>query len=259
MTLLGFFTEDAYDFLMNAIPQNVEKYRSDEEWLEDFFKGNPEYYRISQSVDVGVFHPAFTKGKKSDEQKSQEDLDNARKIHEAFKKLNPYQASNKYMWTYLCHSVPEYREYIRDRWMQEERENTIRTRFFVTTSASLINDNALSRLWWYAHLSYDGTASNPYALTEILLMNQTICTDVLDTLNRTNMNRMKGVLLAIRDFKNETGGKGITDIFRECKKYLNHYAAVTTMEYLEPEEIRDIAFGQMIKAYEKKQVQKKEK
>ena len=56
--------------------------------------------------------------------------------------------------------------------------------------------------------------SNPYALTEILLMNQTICTDVMDTLNRMNFNRIKGVLLALKDYKEEYGEKGLSDILR---------------------------------------------
>lgn len=99
-------------------------------------------------------------GKKDDAQKSQEDLVNTRLIYEAFRNLTPLQASNKYMWTYLCHAVPEYRAYIQDRWMQEERSNTIKNRFFVTTPGSLLNDNALSRLWWYGYLTYDRHSSN---------------------------------------------------------------------------------------------------
>ena len=155
------------------------------------------------------------------------------------------------MWTYLCHAVPEYRNYIRDRWLQDAREDTIKTRFFVTSPGSLLNDNALSRLWWYGHLTYDKNNSNHYALTEILLMNQTICTDVTDTLNRMNFERMRGVLTAIRDFKDTLeGGEGITEYFRKCKKYLNHYAAVTTLEFLDSEEIHDLAFDYMTKLRE---------
>lgn len=35
--------------------------------------------------------------------------------------------------------------------------------------------------------------------------------------------------------------------FRECKKYLNRYAAVTTLEFLDSSEIRDLAFNYMMK------------
>lgn len=244
---LGFFTEEAYDKLLHDIPHNAERYAEKENWLPDYFGSSVDYFKTS-AVEVDEFVPFYSAGKKDDVQKSQEDLDNTKRIHTAFINLTPYQASNKYMWTYLCHAIPEYHGYICDRWMQDKRENTIKNRFFVTTPGSLLNDNALSRLWWYGHLTYDPQNENQYELTEILLTNQTICTDVMDTLNRMNPNRMKGVLLAIRDFKNEiAGSEGITEYFRECKKYLNHYAAVTTLEFLEPEEIRDLAYNYMMR------------
>lgn len=250
--LLGYFTEEAYGSLLHDIPSNADHYANNEEWLTNYFGGGDSYFKMS-TVDVSKFIPSFTPGKKDDNQKSQEDLVNTRLIYDAFRNLTPLQASNKYMWTYLCHAIPEYSAYIRDRWMQDERENTIKNRFFVTTTGSLLNDNALSRLWWYGYLTYDRKNANHYALTEILFTNQTICTDVMDTFNRMNFDRMKGVLLAIRDFKNEiSDSEGITDYFRECKKYLNHYAAVTTLEFLSSEEIRDLAYNYMLKLRDEK-------
>lgn len=250
--LLGYFTEEAYDKLLHDIQHNTENYSSPDEWLSTYF-GNNDYFKMS-SVDVSVFVPDYTPGKKDDAQKSQEDLVNTRLIYDAFKSLTPLQASNKYLWTYLCHAEPAYSAYIRDRWLREERENTIRSRFFVTTPGSLLNDNALSRLWWYGYLTYDRKNSNHYWLTEILFTNQTICTDVMDTFNRMNFDRMRGVLMAIRDFKNEIeDNEGITEYFRECKKYLNHYAAVTTLEFLDSDEICDLAFNYMMKLREEKQ------
>lgn len=244
---LGYFTEEAYDRLLNDIDQNLEKYKSEEDWIKQYF-GNEDYYKVSKSVNVMSFNPYYVPGSKSDEQKSQEDLNNVRMLYEAYKSLTPLQASNKYMWTYLCHANPECRKYIIDRWLSDARENTIRTRFFVKTSRDLLNDNALSRLWWYGYLTYDESNSNPYALTEILLTNQTICTDVIDTLNRMNFQRIKGLLLAIKDFKEIVEEKeGITDYVRSCNKYINRYAAVTTMELLDAEEIRKLAYDYMAK------------
>lgn len=254
--LLSCFTEEAYDRLLSSISDNTEKYLSDEEWLPAFFDGQNNYY-LKSSVDVQKFNPYYSPGKKDTLQKTREDLVNVRLMYESFRQLSPLQASNKYLWTYLCHAVPEYRTYIQDRWMQDERENTIRTRFFVTSADSLRNDNALSRLWWAGYLTYDESNHNHYALTEILLTNQTIWTDVMDTFNCMNRNRMFGVLTAIRDFSAELNdNEGITEYFRECKKYLNHYAAVTTLEFLDKEEIRDLAYNYMIKIRNEKRKSK---
>lgn len=248
--LLGYLTEEAYDRLINNINNNADKYLSGEDWLQEFFGNKNDYYKLSKTVEVGAFSPFYSTGNKTDAEKTQEDLVNTRTLHEAFIKLTPLQASNKYMWTYLCHAVPEFSEYIKNRWMTDARENTIRTRYFVTGADSLRNDNALSRLWWYGHLTYDKDNSNHYALTEILLMNQTVCTDILDTYNRMNFNRIKGVLLAVRDFKDDIGNEGITEYVRECNKYLNRYAAVTDLDFLEADEIRELAYSFMTKARE---------
>ena len=192
--LLGYFTEEAYDDLLHDIPKNSEYYAENKgNWLSSYFRGKNDYYKIS-TVNVSEFTLEYTPGKKDDAQKAREDLVNTRILYDALKSLTPLQASNKYMWTYLCHAVPKYYTYILDRWMQGERQNTIKTRFFVTNSDSLRNDNALSRLWWYGHLTYDKKNSNHYELTEVLLTNQTICTDVMDTLNRMNYDRIRGVL-----------------------------------------------------------------
>lgn len=245
--LLSYFTEEAYDRLLHEIDVNATKYTSGEEWLADYFGSSDNWYRTSKTVDVADFNPYYVPGQKDDAAKTEEDLVNTRLLYNAMKGLTPLQASNQFMWTYLCHAVPKYRRYIIDRWLSSERDNTIKTRFFVTGSSSLLNDNALSRLWWYGYLTYDSSAPDHFALTKILLTNQTICTDVMDTLNRMNPVRMKGVLWAIRDFKESIGeGEGITDYFRECKKYLNHYAAVTNLDFLEPEDIQDLAYNYMM-------------
>ena len=72
--------------------------------------------------------------------------------------------------------------------------------------------------------------------------------DILDTLNRTNFKRMKGILLAIQEFKGMVGpNEGITDYFRECKKEINHYAAISIFDYLDFEDIKRITLETLIK------------
>ena len=44
----------------------------------------------------------------------------------------------------------------------------------------------------------------------------------------------------------------MTEYFRECMKYLNHYAAVTIMELLDAEEIRNLAFNYMMRLRDEK-------
>lgn len=77
--LLSYFTEEAYESLLHDIRKNAEKYASDEDWVTTYFSGTGGYFKTS-SVDVGVFSPYYTPGKKDDAQKSQEDLTNTCRI-----------------------------------------------------------------------------------------------------------------------------------------------------------------------------------
>ena len=81
--LLSYFTEEAYDRLLHDIQNNADNYSSNEEWLPTYFGGTDGYYKTS-SVDVSMFAPSYTPGKKDDAQKSQEDLVNTRLIYDAF-------------------------------------------------------------------------------------------------------------------------------------------------------------------------------
>ena len=237
--LLSCFTEPAYEKILHSISENEEKYQTPSDWISEFF-GEEEYFKTSKTVDVMYFKPHYEEGKKSDELKSEEDLINTRNMYDAFKKLTPLQASNKYMWTYLCHADLEYQKYIHNRWMTKERDNTIKTRYFVTDKRDSLFENALARLWWYGYLTYDENRSNPYALTSILLMNQTICTDFIDTKNSMNPTRAKGVLAALQEYSENVGKSGLTNKFRELNKHLNRIAAVTNFDFLKPEDITKI-------------------
>lgn len=239
---LNYLTENAYDRLWDNVENNSELYSSDEPWIESFFAGE-EYFKTSKSVNVGAFVPSYVPGKKTNAQKSEEDLTNTILLYEAFKGLTPLQASNKYMWTYLCHADENCRKYIVDRWMTEEQDNTIRKRFFVKGNSDLINDNSLSRLWWYAHLTYDEENDDHYVLTKILLINQTVCSDIMDTLNRMSFVRLKGVLLAIKEFSDLNGKNGLIDVVREANKHMNSRAASTTMETWTDDDIRALYFS----------------
>lgn len=237
--LLGFFTEDAYDRLLSAVDENKEKYLETDNWVPTCFNKGVEWYGIS-SQQVNKFSPYYSMAK----DKSEDDFVNARNLYEAFK-ITPLQATNKYMWAYMCHMDEDCRKYMRYRWSDSSPEQ----RYFVPGEGmmGLYYFNGLSRLWWWAHLTYDPNCKDPYHLTNILFENQMLGKDLLDTLNRANFKRMKGILLAIKEFREIIGPKkGINDYFRECKKELNHYAAISSFDYLDSEEIMDITLKKLI-------------
>ena len=100
-------------------------------------------------------------------------------------------------------------------------------------------------------MTYDENSKDHYELTKILFDNQMVGKDFLGTFNGKNYNRMKGVLLALKDFKEMVNPNvGIQKYFRECNKFLNHQAAINMFDYLGYEEIRKMTFETLVKARE---------
>ena len=250
---LSYFLEPVYDDLFSNIELNQEYYmKNTPNWLSLVFSDR----NYSKESTIEIQKPSLTEidFSKDDSQKSLEDLANIRLLYDSLSVLTPLQATNKYMWTYLSHVT--YKDYVHHRWLSTPTDvpvRTIRTRFFVTSNANTLYDNALSRLWWYGYISYDTTNSNPYHLTEILLMNQTIGSDFVDTRYCHNRTIGKGVLLALKEFSEMLGPReGITDYFREFNKYFNRYGAVSSLDFLKSEDVYDITINFLIKAREQR-------
>lgn len=79
--------------------------------------------------------------------------------------LNELQASDKRLWTTLTHTV--FRQYVIDRWSArsddiDAKKNSIGRRWFAEGGSDrTLENNAIARLWWGAHLTYAPWKSNP--------------------------------------------------------------------------------------------------
>lgn len=251
---LKYFEEPAYEKLYDNIQINTDLYiTNQEDWLERYFE-NINYYGTSSVIvpDVTLY---TSDSILSTEEKNIQDLTNTIQFYNAYKnKLSPLQATNKYMWSFLAHSV--FKNYVVSRWIKnpddinEKTVNTIKKRFFVSDTKSLIRMNAISRLWWAGYLSYDeNNATDHYHLTKILFTGQQICADILDTPFCGNKKIIKGILLGIKEYLQEDkSSQNLADSIRECIKYLRRYAAVTVIDLLTLEEISVITL-QYLKSY----------
>ena len=97
--IINFMKNDALDMLTSDIPNNASLYNSNEKWIDQYFeeKGFGSYYFSS-----GIMVPdvELTVGD------SKTDFENAVKIFEAFKgQLNPVQASDLRLWSFLAHNT----------------------------------------------------------------------------------------------------------------------------------------------------------
>jgi len=251
---LSYFLEDTYHDLYSNIDKNLESYIKDEDWLEIYFQGQ-EYVKES-TID---FSPPslFSFDKRlSEEEKTKEDITNVRIIYNHLKNLSPLQATNKYMWTCLAHTT--YRKYVIHRWLDDDKYNSydnetkanrIRRVFFASDGKRSLEANAIARLWWYGFMSHDpNNPSNEYHLTNKLVANTKFCRDFMQTPCCENSTVGKGVLLAVEDFRQTLNdNEGISGYYRYLKKYLNRYAAVTSLDALDEDDVRKLSLDYLNK------------
>ena len=103
-----FLKQKALDALQKDIPSNLEKYQTASGWVSQYFvdKETPMYY-----FDTGLEVPDYQLVIGGPET----DFQNAKIVYEAYKgKINPLQASDLRLWSYLAHV--QHWDYMFARW-----------------------------------------------------------------------------------------------------------------------------------------------
>lgn len=253
---LKYLTDKAYETLSDNIEIDKEKYYSAAIWVPEYFKGK-EYFKESRIETAAV--KLFMEG-----DRNESDIVNVKLVFDAFEKLTPQQASNEYLWSYL--SLVEFWEYSFWRWGKEiEREAPEDNESNDTTAQSLepkraVNikqrylcqknrahgflRNSISRLWWFGYLTYkDGSRSQKYELTELLLSQSDLCQSIMERNFSMNRNVCFGILSAIKKINDDEGlSNVIMAEWRSLCKYINRYGAVTLLDTLLEEDVEELSY-----------------
>lgn len=167
----------------------------------------------------------------------QNDFETAIAVFEAFKNLEPIQASDERLWAYLSH-VDLY-PYMIKRWSDvykgeaSKPENYIRDHWFLeSTVQSNLLRHAISGLWWAVYLSVDeNRGTNKYELTNILFRQLDFPTRTLGTYK---LGRHKEAVIGILEFIQENEllfKKNFEDRVRFITKHLNLIGGVKPIAY----------------------------
>lgn len=184
--------------------------------------------------------------------KSADDFDNCKALYDNFKNLPLTLASDERFWSYLTHTV--FWDYMCQRWPIQEAEGDqiefIKTRFFFNAKNKTFYRNGLSRLWWYAYLTYDKTKVDHYHYTKMMLKNQEIANLLIETTNLSrNKVALKATLEVINNFlkleENEEIGKikNKRKFIRALIKYINLVGGVTIWDTLSEQEAYEKAWN----------------
>lgn len=232
---LRFYKKDVLKKLRTGTRENLIKYRDEETngWL------NSDYGFTESAAEIPEFDGNCDFLKLGG---IENDCENSIALFERFKKLSPRQASMETFWCCLCHSVPEFYAYTRERWISKHAENlkesTVTAHFFGQEASDLRTLNALARLWWGAYVSYDsGNADDPFALTRVLWKRNQDFIDFMDTFNSHSRSRAHGVLLALKIRDENKKYQTNSDDFRALNKTLNYLSVVEPLDFWWAEDI----------------------
>jgi hypothetical protein len=164
------------------------------------------------------------------------DFENSKLIYTAFDMLTPADADDARLWVYLTHVT--FYDYTKVRWTSKStNSDVIIDRFFYQgTGRGTRTKNAISRLWWTAHLTVrknETDEAKKWELTKAIFSNQDLQVSLLER----DMGSYENVLIAFLDFyitnKAKLNGKKIQMLARD----LNNSGGVYLLSLLSKDEI----------------------
>lgn len=181
------------------------------------------------------------------------DLDNAKIIFEAFRDMDPLDATDVRMWTYLSHVT--YWDYMRARRPIEKQPDNKKAEYIIShwiidsLSPGKLLRQDIAMLWWNVYLTYDNNRKNPYELTEELFTMLDYTRHLLPGIQGRNENFSHALL----EFVIENGnlfGKYKESRVRFLMRKANYLAGYKSFTSLSKEDIKAI-FSKYIQEIEK--------
>ena len=232
MDKLVILKADCVSYLKDNIRENLDKYRDGD------FCGLLQEIEIDAQVDYSAFTrimlPTATDFK---------DVENCVVVHDVLGHLTPFAARDERLWAHLTHGV--LLDYSRKRWPipddDEKAVASIRSHFFAGDKRSLEARNAVSRLYWLAHLASRVPVFSLDETLKLILHLQDVRQNVIE---RPTVLQAESILISVLKNlkKSESGDKKLyqRDVFRELLQRLNEYCGYTFVDLLPQTEVQKI-------------------
>lgn len=201
--ILAMYTDSTINELRTNIKLNLPKYMETECFVKEFIDN---YEAQLFPLNIEVEYPLLNKNiaKRDDEVKQWEiDCENAIILHKNFVlKYNiPLQVlSDERFISYLAHDV--YYDYMLVRWpIKEGKESRIKEKYFLPGGNQAFTRNTFLRFFWYAYITYDKNAKDPYHLTRIAFEYADPVNQIMERKYSKNPKIVRAALQAIANVK----------------------------------------------------------
>lgn len=153
------------------------------------------------------------------------DVDNAPVVYEYLGAMDPANASDRRLWTYLA--LATYRDYMERRWSLREVRNwksRVESRWLMLTATrGKLVRHGIARLWWVAALTHDPKAEHPlsrashdpYAYTRAVLRNEDRVNALFDREAGALPALVRRVLEHVDEDRSRGADKYIRDLMKE--------------------------------------------
>ncbi|WP_274649018.1 DUF6339 family protein [Paenibacillus humicola] len=234
---IQYISDSCLEELKINIQSNLEKYKAEELWIDQYFGTNPWKFPSKIRVEnVDLQMPLSST--------IHFDYENTKKIYTALKELTILQATDERLWVYLTHTI--FWKYMRKRWPVEsyldkdKPEEAIKERyFFMANRDRALIRNGIARLWWYGYVSYDENREDPFELTKVLLSKLDIAQSLLERSFSRNPDITKSVLSVLKQKELESSFID-RENFRSLMMYINQLGGVTILDTLDPEDLEEL-------------------
>lgn len=171
------------------------------------------------------------------------EVDNCLAVHEYLRSLTPYDARDERLWCYFTHTV--FLQYARARWPipddDDEAVRAIQAHFFARTNRQVERDNAVSRLWWMAHLCGRVDGVQQEDALKAILYRQDVRANIIE---RPTVAQSTGVFSVIIKalVQSLSGGKALFErkAFRKVMIELNSIGGFRLLDALPEPELKGI-------------------
>ena len=229
MTNIGILSEEKIITLKSNSKSVIEKIKEHEnnEWLKDFFADANPFQK--SKINMPSFDLILNTSLEEDDKY---DLENAVLLHENLK-LTDSQASDDRLWISLCFG--QFYDYMKKRW--DTTEYNLKTHyFFPHGSKRSLYYNGISKLFWFAKMTYDETLEDPYQLTKFCSKNMTILSHMIYRGYANSKTIRLGVIKGFKEYLDE-GGVFVGKMVDNTLKYVSFVGGAYILDLFTEEEL----------------------